>query len=451
MSAHHEGCQDCRRSDALRRRFDRRLFLRAGGLSVVSWGFAPRFLGRALAATAPGPARKILVCVFQRGAVDGLNMVVPHGEREYYRSRPTIAIPEPGRGDGRALDLDGFFGLHPSLADLHGWYGSGNLAVVHAVGSPDATRSHFEAQDYMETGVPGTKSITEGWLNRVLAATATNDTAGKITRAFAMTQQMPLSLAGQEPALAVGDLARFLGADPDRDLGARGRERSRAPSSRVLMEGFEALYGRGGRDLVVDAGAEGLDAASFLRAANPTQFQPRGSASYPRSELGLQLRQVAQLIRADVGLEIAFVDSGGWDTHVNQGGAEGQLAARLRDLGTSIGAFARDLEDRLDDIVILTMSEFGRTVQENGSRGTDHGHANAALVLGGEVNGGQVYGRWPGLAPEQRFEGRDLEVTTDFRDLFNEVVVGHLSPRDPSGLFPGHIVDATARKGLFGD
>ncbi len=466
----------------------RRVFVRTGGLAMVSWGFTPRFVGRALGATAPSSGgKKVLVCVFQRGAVDGLNMVVPHGDKEYYRARDNIAIQPPGRGENRAIDLDGFFGLHPSLSPLHPWYRDGHLAIVHAVGSPDATRSHFDAQDYMETGTPGVKSTPDGWLNRLLAETAEAELAGAqaLMRGMATTQQDPRALGGRQASLTVGDLQQFLGAPgvpagrnqvTDRQMDEAGdmagsdmsdgavdrraqaeemrRQAQAARSSRTqrqretLVSGFEALYGKDEEDLVLATGSEALDAVAFLKSADPLRYQPSNGARYPAG-LGRQLQQVAQLIKADVGLEIAFADIGGWDTHRQQGAAQGQLANRFAEFGGALAAFAQDLGDRMEDVVVLTMSEFGRTVEENGSQGTDHGHANACMVLGGQVNGGKVYGEWPGLRREQRYEGRDLAISTDFRSVFGEVADSHLSPGNPDVLFPGYALDRRKYKSLI--
>lgn len=474
-------CDEYTRSTGL----SRRVFIRNSGLAMVSWGLAPRFVGRALGATTPASrGRKVLVCVFQRGAVDGLSMVVPHGEKAYYRARSSIAIEPPGRGENRAVDLDGFFALHPSLASLQPWYRDGHLAIVHAVGSPDATRSHFDAQDYMESGTPGSKTTAGGWLNRLLAETAEAELSPpqSLIRGLATTQQDPRALAGPQPSLTVGDLQQFLGGqgvpvrrtqvtDGEMDTpgnmtgdatgemsnpqpAAAARRRPAAPNGadarrrQALVSGFEALYGADGDDLVLATGSEALDAVAFLKAADPLRYQPANGARYPGG-LGVQLRQVAQLIKADVGLEIAFTDVGGWDTHRQQGAATGLLANRLAEFGEALAAFARDLGDRMEDVVVLTMSEFGRTVEENGSRGTDHGHANACMVLGGPVNGGRVYGDWPGLESEQRYEGRDLAITTDFRDVFGEVADVHLAPRNRDALFPGHHLEPGSYKGLI--
>jgi uncharacterized protein (DUF1501 family) len=411
----------------------RRVFVKSGALALVTLGLTPSFLRRtAFAAQLRGLARgKVLVCLFQRGAADALNMVVPHGEAEYYRLRPSIGVPRPGRGDGAALDLDGFFGLHPALAPFKPLYDRGLLAPVHAVGSPSATRSHFDAQDYMESGTPDRKSTPDGWLNRYLAtrgtceACATGDAtapgAGSPFRAVAMTEQTPRILAGPAPTVAMTSLEAF-------------SLRSAGPDATARLE---ALYRTGSADLVHATGSETFEAMRMLRAADPQRYRPANGAAYPRSQFGQRLRQIAQLIRADVGLEVAFADVGGWDTHVNQGGATGQLALRLGDFAQGVAAFVADLGERMDDVLVLTMSEFGRMARENGTRGTDHGHAGAMFAIGGPVHGGRVHGRWPGLAREQLHDGRDLALTTDFRAVFGEAVTRHLGAAEPERIFPG--------------
>ena len=397
----------------------RRALLKGGACALAAVAAPPRFLARA-AAAADG-RRKVLVAVFQRGAVDGLSMIVPHGDRDYAAARAAIAIRPPRAGDaGAAMDLDGFFGLHPALAPLVPFWQSRALAVVHACGSPDKTRSHFDAQDYMESGTPGVKSTPDGWLAR---AAMTVPAPRSPFRAVALGPTLPRVLRGDAGAISLASLDRF-------DV--------RAPAeAAVARKGFESLYEQGVRDLLHGAGRETFEAVKLLKSAGAARLAPANGADYPRGRFGEALRQVAQLIRADVGLRIGFVDVDGWDTHVGQGGEQGQLANRLRELGGGLAAFARDLGDRLSDVVVLTMSEFGRTVAENGNRGTDHGHATAMLVLGGAVRGGRVHGRWPGLAPEQRFEGRDLAVTTDFRALFHEVTTRHLGLPATAPLFPG--------------
>jgi uncharacterized protein (DUF1501 family) len=399
--------------------YSRRIFLKNGGLALVSLGFAPAFLARTAAAAAT-PRRKVLVAIFQRGAVDGLNMVVPFGESAYYAARPSIAIARPGVAGG-AVDLDGFFGLHPRLARLKPLYDARQMAVVHACGSPDGTRSHFDAQDYMETATPGVKSTQDGWLNRYLHAR--EHEASTPFRAVALAPQLPRSLQGLEPALAIGQIGQF---------GIRAGQ-----ASDMVQSSFEAEYAAAAQGVLHQTGREAFDAVRMLKTANPGRYTPENGAEYPRSPYGEALRQIAQLIKADVGLEIAFAESGNWDHHVNEGAADGQIATRLDDFAQGIAALVRDLGDRMDDVVVLTMSEFGRAVAENGNRGTDHGHGNAMMVIGGQVRGGKVYGRWPGLAPEQRYEGRDLSVTTDFRTVFAEVVHGHLGLTDVAHVFPG--------------
>ena len=408
----------------------RRVFLKNGGLALVSLGFAPEFLARTVAAAGP-TRRRVLVTVFQRGAVDGLNMVVPFGERDYYSSRPTIAIAPPGRDTQCALDLDGFFGLHPRLAPLKALYDARQLAIVHACGSPDGTRSHFDAQDYMETATPGVKSTPDGWLNRYLHVK--EHEAQTPFRAVALAPQLPRAMQGLAPALAIGQIDRF---------GIRAGQ-----ASDMLQSSFESEYAAAADRVLHSTGREAFEAIRMLKQADPSGYTPENGAEYPRSAYGDALRQIAQLVKAEVGLEIAFAESGNWDHHVNEGAAIGQLAVRLDDFARGIAALVRDLGDRMQDVVILTMSEFGRAVAENGNRGTDHGHGNAMMVIGGSVRGGRVYGRWPGLAREQRYEGRDLAVTTDFRAVFDEVVRGHLGLTDTRTVFPRF--KAPAPQGLF--
>jgi uncharacterized protein (DUF1501 family) len=420
---------------------DRRVFVKSGALALVTMGLSPRFLRRtAFGMELPRARRgKTLICLFQRGAADALNLVVPHGEAAYYAMRPTIAIPRPVRGavgaaPTTAVDLDGFFGLHPSLAPFKTLFDQRLLAIVHAVGSPSATRSHFDAQDYMETGTPDDKSTVDGWLNRYLAVQGTcaecavpasNAPAVSPFRAVALAPETPRILEGPAATIAMNSLEEF-------SVRATGTQ----------VERLEALYRTGSADIVHATGAETFDAVRMLRAANPAQYQPAAGADYPRSQFGQRLRQIAQLIKADVGMEIAFADVGGWDTHVNQGGPTGQLAQRLDDFARSISALVVDLGDRMADVTILTMSEFGRMARENGNGGTDHGHAGALFVIGGDVHGGRVYGRWPGLAPEQLYEGRDLALTTDFRTVFSEVAAQHLGAQHLDRIFPGFAPDS---------
>jgi uncharacterized protein (DUF1501 family) len=411
----------------------RRVFLKDGAFALVSLGFAPSFLTRtAFAQGRSGRARQ-LIAIFQRGAVDGLNVVVPFGEGDYYQARPSIAIPRPGSGDNAAIDLDGFFGFNPRLQPLKRFWDAHQLAIVHACGSPDATRSHFDAQDYMETGTPGMKSTADGWLNRYLQTRRVESATP--FRAVALTGQVPRMLQGSSPALAMSQIGQF---------GIRAGQ-----STELANASFEALYASAADRVLNGTGREAFDAIKMLKTNDPLKYEPEHGADYPRSPFGQALKQIAQLIKANVGVEVAFADVGGWDTHVNQGAGQGQLAGRLVDFSRSIAALVTDLGDRMEDTVVLTMSEFGRAVGENGNRGTDHGHGNAMMVIGGGVRGGRVHGKWPGLSREHRFEGRDLAVTTDFRDVFGEIVVRHLGVADARPIFPGYDVQPKRFPGLF--
>src|SRR5262245_3700195 len=348
----------------------RRVFLKHGAFAFVTLGFAPSFLARTAFAAGKNGRPKRLIAIFQRGAVDGLNVVVPFGESEYYKGRPSIAIARPGSGDGAAVDLNGFFGLNPRLQLLKPFWDARQLAIVHACGSPDSTRSHFDAQDYMETATPGVKSTADGWLNRVLQA----DRASTPFRAVAITQQLPRRLQGTAPALATNQLCQF---------GIRAGQ-----ASDTVGESFEAQYQSAADRVLNGTGREAFDAIKMLKTADPARYEPAAGVEYPRSPFGQALKQIAQLAKSNVGLEVAFADVGGWDTHVNQGSAQGQLATRLDDFARAIGALVTDLGDLMEDTVVLTMSEFGRAVTENGNRGTDHGHGNAMMVIGGGVRGG---------------------------------------------------------------
>jgi uncharacterized protein (DUF1501 family) len=401
-------------------------------MAMVSLGVAPAFLVRAAAAgqfAAAGSGRPLLVAIFQRGAVDGLNMVVPHAEGAYYTARPSIAIAPPGAADG-VIDLDGTFGLHPRLAPLVGLWSNKSLAVVHACGSHDPTRSHFDAQDFMESATPGDRTTQDGWLNRYLQAGLVADPL----RGVAVTPTMPRALSGTGAALSMKAISQF---DLFGDLGA--------------VQALKAAYLQSPDDLFRQTSAEAFAAVDDLAAIIGAAYQPAGGAIYPESPLGWALRYIARLAKSGIGLEVAFAEATDWDHHVNEGGATGALADRLDDLARAIAALAADLGPRMADTVVLTMSEFGRTVAENGNGGTDHGHGNAMLVAGGPVRGGQVYGAWPGLAPASLYQGRDLAVTTDFREVFAEVLTGHLglgagwlgqvlpgfSPSAPPGLLGG--------------
>jgi uncharacterized protein (DUF1501 family) len=338
--------------------------------------------------------------------------------------RPTIAIPQ-----NQVVDLDGFFGLHPSLAPFKPLYDQGHLAVIHACGSPDMSRSHFDAQDYMESGTPGVKNTSDGWLNRALQAEdlrhrCEGTCERSAFRALALGSELPLTLAGRVPAIALNNVNGFTVA-------------GRGPSPSPAASAFEAMYAGSGDHIFHAAGDETFEAVKMLRAADPAQYTPGPGVQYPNSDFGNSMKQIAQLLKANLGVEAAFTDVSGWDTHQNQGSVNGQLANRLSDFSASIAAFWRDLGDGAENVTLVTMSEFGRTARENGTGGTDHGHANAMFVLGGKVKGGKVYGRWPGLDNDQLNEGRDLALTTDYRQVLGEVVTRTLGAGNLETVFPG--------------
>ncbi len=399
----------------------RRYFLKSSGMALASLAAMPRFLVRTAVAEKNAGGREtdrpIVIAIFQRGAADGISLVVPFGDKHYYEFRPQIAIPEPSRtGDGTAIDLDGFFGLHPALASLKPIYDERQLAIVHAVGSPDHTRSHFDAQDFMESGTPGEKATTDGWINRYLQRKP--DTDMTPFRAVAISATLPRSLAGPAPALAIDRVAEF---------------GIRAGTATAEVE-----------DLFADVYKDTFDAVRMLRSAASRQYAPVAGVRYPNSPFGQALQQIAQLVKSEVGLEVAFTDVAGWDTHANQGSSRGQLSNRLKDFGDGLAALYRDLGDRMHNIVIITMTEFGRAIRQNGSGGTDHGHASCIFLAGGPVRGGKIYGQWPGLAPEQLYEGRDLALTTDFRAVFSEILIKHMRANDISKIFPNFTPRSTA-------
>ena len=403
----------------------RRYFLKNGGIAMLGMAALPSFLQRAVAGTVTTSKKKMVV-LFQRGAMDGLNVVVPFGEPNYYRMRPTIAIPSPLRNSApgtAALDLDGFFGLHPSLDPLLPLFRSNQLAIVQAVGSPDPTRSHFDAQDFMESGTPGIKATGDGWLNRAMQSMP--EPQATPFRAVAFGPYLPRTLQGPAPAVAIPDLKQFKMNGPQQ----------------TVEGGFEAMYSQTVDQAMRGVGNETFSAIDQLKKINPDKYTPANGAVYPKGRFGQSLMEIAELLKADVGLEVAFLDSGGWDNHVNEGGATGQLANLLRDFGQGIAAFNQDMGDQMNDIVFVSMSEFGRTAHENGNRGTDHGHANCMFVLGGPVKGGRVYSKWPGLDEAQLNQGRDLAVTTDYRSVLGEVITRHLGDRDLAKVFPGYAND----------
>jgi uncharacterized protein (DUF1501 family) len=396
----------------------RRVFLRNSALVVVGTTAIPSFLTRAaFGAVDAGTRTKRLVVIFQRGAADGLNIVVPHGERAYYAMRPSINIPKK-----EVIDLDGFFGLHPSLASFQPLWNQRHLAIVHAAGSPDPTRSHFDAQDFMESGTPGLKATSDGWLNRALhSAPSIPDKSA--FRAISLGSALPRILTGQERAVAVNNI---------NDFGVGGRN----PNATPIANTFEAMYDQSVDSVLHGTGQETFDAVKMLKAADPAKYKPAPGADYPRGRFGDSLKQLAQLIKANLGVQVAFADIGGWDHHVNEGSTQGQIANVLHEFSQSLSSFWIDLGDLADDTVVVTMSEFGRTARENGNRGTDHGHANVMFVMGGPVKGGKVYGQWPGLDQSQLYEGRDLALTTDFRRVVGEAVASHLGNGTLTQVFP---------------
>jgi uncharacterized protein (DUF1501 family) len=398
----------------------RRLFLKNSAVAMFGLGAVPAWLSRAVSAKdAPGERKKILIAIFQRGAVDGLNVVVPFGEKRYYELRPTIAVPAPSPGnEDAAVDLDGFFGLHPNLSALKPLWDRKMLAIVEAAGSPDPTRSHFDAQDYMESGTPGYKNAQGGWLNRALAS----EPRPSPLRAVSLTPDLPITLRGKNEAVAVASISSFQVRD------------------RQAANIFESLYDTTPDRVLNSTGRETFEAIKMMDSIQKNPYVPANGAVYPNGRLGQSLQQIARLIKSNVGLEVAFTDVGGWDTHVQEMGQRaslGQLPNLLREFGGALAAFSQDMGDRMQDITVVTMSEFGRTAKENGNRGTDHGHSNVMLVLGGEVRGGKIYGQWPGMREEQLHEGRDLALTTDFRQVLSELVRKQMGNRELAVVFPG--------------
>jgi uncharacterized protein (DUF1501 family) len=399
----------------------RRAIMRNGAMAVVGTAAIPSFLTRAMFAAEPSVHRKNqrVVVLFQRGAADGLNIVVPHAESYYYQARTSIAIPR-----NQVLDLDGFFGLHPALAEFKPLWDQKHLAIIHATGSPDPTRSHFDAQDFMESGTPGYKATTDGWLNRALQAQdeRAREKASPF-RAVSIGADVARTLQGKTPVVAMGNAANFT---------IDGRD----PNTNPIPEIFQTMYDDSTLSLLRGTGAETFEAIKMLKSTDPTHYTPANGAPYPRGQFGESMKQIAQLLKANLGVEVAFADIGGWDHHFNEGNVEGQLAQSLRNLSQGISGFWQDMGDEAENVTLVSMSEFGRTVQQNGTGGTDHGHANVMFVLGGQVQGGKVYGQWPGLNPEQLYQNRDLAITTDYRRVLGEVVWKSLGARDMNTVFP---------------
>jgi uncharacterized protein (DUF1501 family) len=423
----------------------RRVFMRGGAMALVGTAVVPAFLERSVlaqATTAQANGKKLVV-LFQRGAADGLNLVVPYREQAYYAMRPTIAI-QPDQ----VLDLDGFFGLHPSMQPLLPLYKAGHLAVIQAVGSPDPSRSHFDAQDFMESGTPGVKSTQDGWLNRALQAEdAARRRPETAFRAVALGPVVPRTLAGSIPSIAIGNVQDFAVGGSQKPMARQvalprllptGEPAPMQPApENIVSESFEAMYNSSADSILHGTGQETFEAVKMLKSTDPAHYVPAHGAQYPKGTFGASMRQIAQLMKANLGVEAAFADIGGWDTHQNQGSIKGQLSDRLTEFSQGIAAFWQDMGDDAENIVLVTMSEFGRTAHQNGTGGTDHGHANVMFVLGGPVKGGRVYGRWPGLAPDQLNEGRDLVVTTDFRQVLGEAAYKTIGARNLDVVFPG--------------
>lgn len=407
----------------------RKAFLKAGALTLFGIGIGgiPAFMAQA-ANLVQEPAlfrrRKILVSIFQRGAMDGLMAVSPFNDQFLKAARPGLFMQAVKSGNIPSLiDLDGRFGLHPAMHAFESVFREKRLAIVHGMGSPNNTRSHFDAQDYMESGTPFNKGTSSGWLNRAVGMLGHEATP---FQAVSLTSSMPRSLYGEMPALAISNLQDF-------SIQMRGNPMN----ANRISKSFEDLYDQTASGLLKTTGKDSFDAVKMLQKTEVRNYKPANDVVYPASPLGNSLKQIAQLIKMDVGLEVAFAESGGWDTHFNQGAANGVFARNVTDLSESIIAFWKDMEIYQDDLTVMTMTEFGRTVKQNGTGGTDHGRASCNFILGNDVNGGIVHGKVDTLAPENLEDGRDLAVTTDFRSIFSELAERHLQIEDKKLLFPG--------------
>jgi uncharacterized protein (DUF1501 family) len=415
--------------------FTRRIFLRGSAIAMAGMGQAPMWLARA--AASEGKKRKTLVAIFMRGAADGLNIVVPFGDPRYREIRPVLGLQPPRPQDenanngpfGPVIDLDGKFGLHAGLRSFKELWDKKLLAIVEATGSPDPSRSHFDAQDYMESGTPG--KTGDGWLNRALGESGPDASA---LRAVALSSRVPRTLRGQQEAVALGNVQDFKISDEER-LAILRNMYSLTPDATMRRTGSDAFEAMKiiqsvGKEQVPNGGGRGFATAPEI----PTPVQSNSPTYNAGGQLGRNLQELARLIKAGAGIEAAFAEIDGWDHHQNE---NNQMSNLLKEFSNAIAAFCQDMGDQMEDIVIVTMSEFGRTVAENGTGGTDHGHGSLMMVVGGPVRGGKIYGEWPGLEKEQLYEGRDLAVTTDFRTVLSEVVRGHLGRPDLSSVFPG--------------
>ncbi|HVU95198.1 MAG TPA: DUF1501 domain-containing protein [Puia sp.] len=408
----------------------RRGFLKGSGLALFGVGLMggiPAFMAEAAASeklSLPYKRKRVLVCIFQRGAMDGLMAVTPFTDEYLQVARPNLLVPAVANGKGNVLiDLDGRWGLHPNMKAFEPLFREGRLAVVHGIGSPNTTRSHFDAQDYMESGTPFNKGTASGWLNRAVGLLG-HDAVTPFT-AVSLTSALPRSFYGDHPSVAISNLQDFA-------IQMRGNP----AVVNTTAKSFEELYDQTSAGLLRDTGKESFEAMKVLQQADLRGYRPAGGAVYPGSPLGNSLRQIAQLIKMDVGLEVAFTESNGWDTHFNQGTDNGIFARNVGDLSNSIAAFWTDLDAYQDDVTVMTMTEFGRTVHQNGTGGTDHGRGSCNFILGNNVLGGKVHGNVAELAVENLEDGRDLPVTTDFRGVFSAVADGHLRISDDNTLFP---------------
>ena len=406
----------------------RRGFLKSGGLALfgIGLGGVPSFIARAADSNKifnPYKKKKVLVCIFQRGAMDGLMAVTPFTDEHLKNARPTLFMSAAKDQKGASLiDLDGRFGLHPAMNAFEPFFREKRLAIVHGIGSPNNTRSHFDAQDYMESGTPFNKGTSSGWLNRAVGLLGHDASP---FRAVSLTSSMPRSLYGDNPSVAISNLQDFA-------IQMKGNPLA----SNMAAKSFEDLYDQTTSGLLKETGKESFDAMKMLQKADIKNYKPQNSAIYPGTALGNSLKQIAQLIKMDVGLEVAFAESNGWDTHFNQGAETGVFARNVADLSNSIIAFWNDMENYQDDVTVMTMTEFGRTVRQNGTGGTDHGRGSCNFILGNNVNGGAVHGSVQSLAIENLEDGRDLPVTTDFRSVFSEVADKHLRINKDNVLFP---------------
>ena len=406
----------------------RRGFLKSGGLALLGIGVGgiPTFMARAAnikKIVGPYAKKKIMVCIFQRGAMDGLMAVTPFTDTHLQAARPTLFMTAAQGGKTTPLiDLDGRFGMHPAMKSFEPLFKDKRLAIVHGVGSPNNTRSHFDAQDYMESGTPFNKGTGSGWLNRAVGLLGHDATP---FRAVSLTSSMPRSFYGDNPSVSISNLQDFAIQMRGNPMGAN-----------IAAKSFEDLYDQTSNTLLKETGKESFDAVKMLQKADVKNYKTAGNAVYPASPLGNALKQIAQLIKMDVGLEVAFAESGGWDTHYNQGTELGVFARNVTDLSNSTAAFWADMENYQDDVTLMTMTEFGRTVRQNGTGGTDHGRGSCMFIIGNDVNGGKVHGNVNPLSIENLEDGRDLAVTTDFRSVFSEVAGRHLKINDDKVLFP---------------